>query len=186
MDEGQRISYETGLRSAVLAGDESAWRAWYDAHNADLRRYVHWRCGGIADLTDDVLQDAWLTAVRRIADFQPKLGSFGQWMNGIAAFTIKNHLRKLRRADVRQQMLVEVPAQESVISDDDRSWRIAKSLAEMPPRYEKVLRAKYLDERSVNDIAKEWNESPKAVESLLSRAREQFRNAFAGMDRRDD
>lgn len=185
MDDRQRIGYETGLRAAVLAGDEAAWRAWYDAHADGLRRYVLWRTGGIADLADDVLQDAWLTAVRRIGDFKPQAGGFRQWLNGIAAFTLKNHLRKRQRVVVRQQVLVEVPASDDTPSDPDRAWRIVKALAELPPRYERVLRAKYLDGRSVNDIAGEWNDSPKAVESVLTRARDQFRNAYERLSRAD-
>jgi RNA polymerase sigma-70 factor, ECF subfamily len=185
MDDRQRIGYETGLRAAVLAGDEAAWRAWYDAHADDLRRYVLWRCGGIADLADDVLQDSWLTAVRRIRDFHPSAGGFRHWINGIAAFTLKNHLRKRQWVSVRQQVLVEVPAASGPSTDDDRAWRTAKALAELPPRYERVLRAKYLDGRSVNDIACEWNESPKAVESVLTRARDQFRNAYERLGRTD-
>ncbi len=47
-----------------------------------------------------------------------------------------------------------------------------------PERYEAVLRAKYLDQQSVAAIAETWNETPKAVESLLTRAREAFRQAY--------
>lgn len=185
MDDRQRIGYETGLRSAVLAGDEAAWRAWYDAHSAGLRRYVLWRSGGIIELADDVLQETWMTAVRRIADFRPQTGGFRQWLFGIAAMMLKSHLRKHRRIAVRQQALVEIPACAEPI-DDDRGWRTAKALAEMPPRYEQVLRAKYLECRSVNDIAEAWNESAKAIESLLTRARDQFRNAYERLNRADD
>lgn len=183
MDDRQRIGYETGLRAAVLAGDEAAWRAWYDAHAQNLRRYVLWRCGSIADLADDVLQDTWLTAVRRIGEFQPKVSGFRQWINGIAAFTLKNHLRKLKRTSIRREALLEVPAISNSLADEDRAWRTAQALAELPPRYERALRLKYLDGLSVNDIACDWRESPKAVESVLTRAREQFRNAFERLGR---
>jgi DNA-directed RNA polymerase specialized sigma24 family protein len=37
---------------------------------------------------------------------------------------------------------------------------------------------KYLEGRSVADIAAERGESPKATESLLTRAREAFRQAY--------
>lgn len=185
MDERQRIVYETGLRAAVLAGDEAAWRSWYDAHSDRLRRYVHWRCGGMADLGDDVLQEAWLTAVRRIRDFQPGAGAFANWLFGIAAMTLKNHLRKQRRRLARKEPLIEDHAGAVVCAEGDTSWKTAQALAELPPRYERALRAKYLDGRTVNDIAVEWQESPKAVESVLSRARDQFRDAFQRLGRDD-
>ena len=42
--------------------------------------------------------------------------------------------------------------------------------------------AKYLDRMSVQAMAAAWNETPKAIESLLSRAREAFRTAYADDD----
>ncbi|HBI44343.1 MAG TPA: hypothetical protein DDY78_16050, partial [Planctomycetales bacterium] len=56
--------------------------------------------------------------------------------------------------------------------------RLAAALSALPDRYEAVLRAKYLDGRSVIDIAAESGETPKAIESLLSRARQAFRDAY--------
>jgi DNA-directed RNA polymerase specialized sigma24 family protein len=41
-----------------------------------------------------------------------------------------------------------------------------------------VLRAKYLEQRSVNDIALAWQQTAKAIESLLTRARLAFREQF--------
>ena len=55
-------------------------------------------------------------------------------------------------------------------SDRDRAGRrVARALAALPERYEAVLRAKYLDGQSVADIATAGGETPKAVESLLTR-----------------
>ena len=44
--------------------------------------------------------------------------------------------------------------------------------------YEAVLRAKYLDRQTVEEIAAARGETMKAVESLLSRARQAFREAY--------
>jgi DNA-directed RNA polymerase specialized sigma24 family protein len=41
-----------------------------------------------------------------------------------------------------------------------------------------VLRAKYVDQKSVAEIAREQGENSKAIESLLTRARCAFRDAF--------
>ena len=49
------------------------------------------------------------------------------------------------------------------------------SLLALPPERRRVLVDKYVEELSVVQIAARTGKSPKAVESLLSRAREQFR-----------
>ena len=85
MDGGERVGIELRRRAAVLAGDERAWREWYDATYDDLRAYAHWRCASLHQIADEVVQDTWLTAVRRARDFDPRKGSFRSWLFGIAA-----------------------------------------------------------------------------------------------------
>lgn len=188
MDSDDRVWREQGLRSAVLAGDERAWQAWYDASYERLYAYVSWRCAGLRDLADEVVQDTWLTAVRRIRSFDPRKGSFGGWLRGIAAHLLCNHLR--RRAHRHGESLnghtsAAAPA-EAALEQRELAERIAQALAELPARYERALQAKYVDERSVADLAADWQESPKAIESLLTRARQAFREAYQRREHKDD
>ena len=55
----------------------------------------------------------------------------------------------------------------------------------LPERHEAVLRAKYLDGRTVREIVADWGETEKAVESLLTRARDAFRAAYERSDHAD-
>lgn len=178
MSDRERVEREAGLRAAVLAGDETSWRVWYDASDSAVRRYLNWRCAGQVDLVEEVAQDAWLTAVRKIRTFDPNAGCFVAWVCGLAALILRNHLRKHHRQAARRRALVEVQAPSGESNNGDQSWFIAEALADLPPRHEQVLRAKYLDGQSVAEIAAQWHESPKAVESVLARARESFRTIF--------
>jgi RNA polymerase sigma-70 factor (ECF subfamily) len=179
MQSDERVWREKGLRSAVLAGDEQAWRVWYDAAFPELYAYAHWRCAGLRDLTDDIVQETWLTAVRRLRSFDPEQGSFHDWLRGIAANLLRNHWRQALRRNGRPRVShpSTAPA-DAALEERERAERIARTLTKLPERQEAVLRAKYLEGRSIADIAAEWGETPKAVESLLSRAREAFREAY--------
>jgi RNA polymerase sigma-70 factor (ECF subfamily) len=189
MDDGDRVGTELRRRAAVLAGDEAAWREWYDATYDGLRAYVHWRCGGLAQLVDEVLQDTWLTAVRRVRAFDPRRGSFQSWLTGIAANFVRNRLRMLsaERRRVAGGAVAHRAAPEGPVGDEvaERAIRVSRALAELDPRYEQVLRAKYLEQMSVRMIADAWRETPKAIESLLTRARQAFREAYEAV-RGDD
>ncbi|HEY1377533.1 MAG TPA: RNA polymerase sigma factor [Gemmataceae bacterium] len=178
--DGDRVGQETLLRAAVLAGDERAWRVWYNAAADGLRRYVHWRCGGLADLADEVVQETWLTAVRRLRAFRPERGPFAAWLCGIAANLLRNRLRR-RRAE---RLTVAVVAPDRIAACD-QAENVTRALAELPPHYERVLRAKYVDGLSVQAIAADWGESAKAVESLLTRARQAFREAYQSAESAD-
>ncbi len=178
MTSDERVWRERGLRDAVLAGDETAWRTLYQESFAALYAYVLWRCAGLRDAADEVVQETWLTAVRRVPRFDPARGAFARWLCGIAANHLRNHFRRerIRRISGRSRDPAGQPA------DPERAERIARALAALPERYESVLRTKYLDGRSVADIAAEGGESPKAVESLLTRARQAFRDAYGPED----
>src|SRR5438477_2456387 len=171
--DGDHVGHERRLRAAVLAGDEAAWQSWYDAATPGLRAYVHWRCAGLPDLADEVVQETWLTAVRRVRTFRPEAGPFAGWLCGIAANLIRNRLRRYRR----ERQIGFVPTANAGGSHD-KAEVVARALAELPPHYEQVLRAKYLDGLSVRAIADQSGDSPKAVESLLTRARQAFREAY--------
>ncbi len=168
---------ERGLRDAVLAGDAAAWRRWLDGTFAPVADYVRWRCGGLPDLADDVLQETWLTAARRLGSFDPARARFAAWVCGIAGNVVRNHLRARARDRRRTRPLADAP-EPAAAQPADEGERVAEALARLPERYERALRAKYLDRRSVAEIAAETGETEKAVESLLTRARQAFREAF--------
>lgn len=186
MHPSDRVRRERGLRGAVLAGDERAWRDWYEEHFADLYAYVLWRCAGLRDHADEVAQETWLTAVRRIRSFDPARGAFGGWLRGIAAHLLRNHFRREARRAARRQPLdgldAPAPAADAESEHRERAARVARALVALPERYEAVLRAKYLDGLSVAQIAAANGETPKTVESLLSRARLAFREFYLEME----
>ncbi len=179
MQSDERVWREAGLRSAVLAGDERAWRAWYDEAFPGLFAYVHWRCAGLRDLTDEIVQDTWLTAVRRIRSFDPRQGSFANWLRGIAANRLRSYWRQRHHRNGRLSDDHSIAARAYAgITQQEQAQHIAQTLAQLPERQEAVLRAKYLDGRTIAEIAEEWGETPKAVESLLTRARQAFREVY--------
>jgi RNA polymerase sigma-70 factor, ECF subfamily len=176
MQSNERVWREQVLRRAVLAGDEAAWRSWYEDEYAGLYAYVLWRCAGLRDHADDMVQETWLTAVRRIRRFDPAQGSFAGWLRGIAGNVLANHFRRHRRRRT-ESLNGHVPAPETDRQRREQAERIAQALSLLPQRYESVLRSKYVDGLTVADIAAASGESAKAVESLLTRARHLFREA---------
>jgi RNA polymerase sigma-70 factor (ECF subfamily) len=182
MLDADRIWRERGLRDAVLAGDETAWQTWYSETYAPLEAYIRWRCGNGRDLVEDVLQETWMIAIQDLRRFRPEAGSFQGWLRGIGANVIRNALRQRKRWEIHRQAHHREVSQCSSTDELERGPRIALALDGLPERYEMVLRAKYLEGRSVAAIAALWGETEKAIESLLSRARSAFKEAFLSQE----
>lgn len=168
---------EQALREAVLTGSEAAWRALYDEHFDALYSFVGHRVGRNTHRTDEVVQETWLVAVRRIADFNPVQGSFDAWLKGIASNVLKNHRRRWQR-DGRIQPLEVDQALPSSDEQSESGELMALALTALPVRYQAVLRAKYEERLSVAEIGKRWGSSVKSIESMLSRARQALRRAY--------
>ena len=83
MDFDREQPSEGVLKRGVLAGDTEAWRILYERTFRAIYGYVHFRSSRDSHLTDEVLQESWLVAVRRISRFDPKKGSFEAWMRGV-------------------------------------------------------------------------------------------------------
>jgi len=185
MTSDDRVQRERVLRGAVLAGDQRAWQAWYEESYEPLYAYVHWRSGGLGELAEEVVQETWLVAVRRVRAFDPGQGSFLAWLRGIAANVLRNRLRaraRVSRAEsLRGERESDAPVDAELIRRE-RAERIAAALADLPEHYEAVLRAKYLEGASVAEIAETAGQTSKAVESLLSRARQAFRERYQAIE----
>jgi RNA polymerase sigma-70 factor (ECF subfamily) len=185
MADPDRTDLETALRAAILAGDVSAWRAFYDSCFARVCAFVSKRVGGRPELAEDLVEECWLVAVRRIREFDPSRGSFAAWMRGIAENAVRNGLRRERRRS--HEPLLDDPeaAPTDTEGGADLSRRIDAVYEQLPPRYREILKAKYESRLAVAEIATRRGETRKTVESLLSRARAAFRKTFLRWDECD-
>ena len=186
MDHPEPVLRERALREAVLAGDAEAWKVFYDENFGPVFAYVHCRTGRRLEDTEEIVQETWLVAVRKIARFDPGRGGFEGWLRGIADNVLLNYRRRAARLprsldgageSIPRDLQASAGAPEGG-GREDLAEEIALALTGLPGRYQAVIRAKYQDELPVAKIAERWGESPKAVESLLSRARAAFRDAF--------
>jgi RNA polymerase sigma-70 factor (ECF subfamily) len=178
MGANDRIEREEMLRRAVLAGNERAWQAWYDESFDALYAFALWRSGGRREWADEIVQETWLTAVRQIRRFDPQKGDFLAWLRGLSVNVVRHHARKHERTVQRERAAARNGVHAASSADRDCQEQITATLDALPERQEQVLRAKYLDGLSVAQIAAQWNDTPKAVESLLTRAREAFRKLY--------
>ncbi|WP_207885282.1 RNA polymerase sigma factor [Pseudomonas sp. 30_B] len=101
---------DSELLSRLLAGDQQAFRTLVAAYQGAMRAVAIAIVGGAQ--ADEVVQDAWLAAVRNLDGFQGR-SSLKTWLLTITANTAKSRLRKVRR-DIS---LDDLPAPHGSIDD---------------------------------------------------------------------
>jgi RNA polymerase sigma factor (sigma-70 family) len=70
------------------------------------------------------------------------------------------------------------PLADEQLAQREQQRLTACALSALPPHWEQALRWKYTEELRVEEIARRMGLSPKATESLLSRARAAFRETY--------
>jgi RNA polymerase sigma-70 factor (ECF subfamily) len=184
------------VRDAILAGDEAAAEAFCRAHLDSLYEFVHYRLGSNPSQVEDVVQDTFVVAIEKLGEFDGH-STLHTWLCGIAKNKIRSFLRK-RSARSISDVLVEAdeeidailaqvarePLPEWVLEREETRELVGATLSSLPPAYRKVLVDKYVDERSVAQIAERASLSAKAAESRLHRARLAFVRVFELLARR--
>ena len=189
MDEHQAREVACGLRE----GRTDAWHALYDAFAARVWRGVARLLGPASADVADVVQETMLAAARSARTFDPAQGSLWAWLWGIARLQTALHFRKQQRHDrlkragdwlaasagrLDRWLDGSEAAPADLLEAAELALLVRLALAELPPAYESLLTAKYLDGEPVERIAARDGSTETAVRSKLARAREVFRAAF--------
>lgn len=134
---------------------------------------------------EDIAQQTFIIAAKRINKFDPHKGSFRLWLFGIAKNCYMKHTsKKIRHAHFD----INNPSMQSLAEPNAKCPEVIlvlETLARLSAKYCIVLEAKYLEKKTVNEIAHNQNTTPKAIESTLTRAREKFKQQYQTLLRRE-
>jgi len=129
--------------------------------------------GAPAADVDDLVQETLLHAWRNRRQFRSE-SSPATWVLSIAKNRVKMRLRSLgTRPSFAAIDREALPA--GVVRSPEAAAAVRRALDAIEPQYADVLERRYLEGRTVREIAEALDESEKAVESRLHRAREALR-----------
>ena len=180
------------LIAAMLRGDQAAFRQFFDGYFPRLYRFAIPRVGGDPDATKEVVQATLVKAIRNLAGYRGDAALFS-WLCQICRRQIVDHLRAHRRHADRIVLVEDSDEMRSVLesieapqSDEpahgygaEETRRLVQTVLDrLPARYGDVLEWKYIEGRSVEEIATELGVGHAAAQSLLARARVAFREAL--------
>src|SRR2546427_9309182 len=167
----------------TIMADQAGFRDWYELALPRVYRYLLARCGGDADLAEELTQQTFVEGVRRRANFDGRSDAV-TWLCGIGRHKLVDHYRRSGRDSQRQLRIVsqQSSGQSDVWSEHELRSGVEAALAELPGEQRVVMVLRYADQMPVREIASTIGRSEKATESLLSRAREAFRRAYGAPD----
>lgn len=180
----EAASEELRLISDVLRKDRKATAEFVARYVDSLYGYVRRRVMPRLELADDVVQEVFLAAWQGLGHFRGDASLQG-WLLGIARHKIEDYYRKrLREAewpegeDGSAADVAVIPLLDEELDRNSTGERVRRTMAALPETYSVALFWRYLEGRSVREIAQLTGKTEKAIERLLARARESFRRSW--------
>lgn len=157
-----------------FAGDPEAFARLVVEHQDRLCNFLHRYTRNRQD-AEDLAQDTFVKAYRNLHRYEHRT-SFSAWLYTIARRTVYNHHRDTRRTeelDFDVACTEDTPAASAEQAEQtDTVWHYVRQLKSP---YQEVVVLKYLEEMSIQDIARVLNRTQAGVKILLFRARHQLR-----------
>jgi RNA polymerase sigma-70 factor (ECF subfamily) len=187
---------DLALKGRVLRGDRDAAGVLCRRHLEPLYEFVHYRLGGDRSAVEDVVQDTFLVALESLGSFDGR-SSLSTWLCGIARNKIRGERRKRRPMALEDALAEAEPQIDAILADvareplpeevlDRQETRdlVGAALSSLPGEYRQALLSKYVEGRSVEELAASSGATFKAAESRLQRARVAFARVFELLARR--
>jgi RNA polymerase sigma-70 factor (ECF subfamily) len=173
----------------MLAGDEDAFERFFDAAYPVLYRFALARLGSDEDAAAEIAQAAICKAIGKLQTYRGEAALL-TWLCTFCRHELYAWFRR-HEGRVRVELLEDDPeiraalqslqiteGAESALDRARVASRVQRVLDHLPPHYAHALEWKYIDEIPVREIGIRLGLGIKAAESLLTRARGAFRDAF--------
>lgn len=180
------------LAKRILDGDRASFDVYFNTYYPRLFRFALPRLDHDRDLADDTAQLVLCQALSKLHTYRGEAPLFS-WLCTFCRYEVSKQRKARHRAQgdtplteddpgVRaalDSLLAQTSRDPDVALYQDEVRRLVKvAMDHLPSLYADALEAKYVRDMSVNEIAAQIGKSPKAAESVLTRAREAFRECF--------
>jgi RNA polymerase sigma-70 factor (ECF subfamily) len=174
----------------MLAGDEPAFDAFFEEASRGLFRFAMRRLDNQVEAAEEIVQLTLTRAFKSLHTYRGEAALF-TWLCAICRREIGAHWRRKQRLAREVALVDEDPAVRAVLDgrafeaeataaqQGDTAQRVQAALESLPEKYSDVLEWKYMEELPVEEVGRRLGLGLKAAESLLVRARQAFRSAFA-------
>jgi RNA polymerase sigma-70 factor (ECF subfamily) len=168
----------------VLKGNKQAYLEIVDAYSPTLRAYFASRVGDPATV-DDLVQETFI-AVYQALDRFDRSRNFNAWIRGVAHKRLMMYFRSLYAREkamqsVRLEILDELsPALRAMESEDDgeRIGILRRCINKLPERANAIVRERYYQRESVQDMARRRETTESGISSALYRIKQKLRQCI--------
>lgn len=187
----EAILNDSALVQGLREQDPAAVKHLSDCFLPSVWRFVYVKVNRDRHLAEDIVSETVLALVKAVADTKTDILNPGAWLRSVASNKVTDHFR----AAARVQHLIDEAKQSAPVSDDidaaalqeqsERRGEVRDVMDQLSDQHRMVLEWKYIETLSVRVMAERLDITEKAVESILFRARRDFRERMMRVDSRE-
>ena len=186
----QTYATDLALVQAILARDRKATARFVELHSKRVHAYVWRRLTPRVAMVDDIVQEVFLGSWRALNSYTGQ-APLENWILSIARFKVEDYYRQSLSkplADIETEPETMALASnvdfDGDIDDLRNATRAVEVLEGLSYEYTLVLRWRYWEGQPAKAMAAASGRTEKAIERLLSRAREQFKLRWMAQERK--
>jgi RNA polymerase sigma-70 factor (ECF subfamily) len=167
--------YDDRLQVEAAQRDPSRFADLYEENFHRVYAYVARRAGD-RQLAEDLTADVFREALGGIQKFEYRGVPFAAWLFGIASRVLSDHWKRAGKE-------VGDPAPDANASDSgdiERTAMLFQLVDRLPEAQFRVIHMRFVEQKSIREIAGELDRSEGAVKQLQLRAIENLRAAMEG------
>lgn len=170
---------EKALVRRMLAGDAAAMEELADGWFPGLYRFALARLHGDSELAREIVQATVCKALAKLETWRGE-AALATWLCACCNNEIRMHFRRKKGApqmvELEDDGYADGAAPDPERREEARLVHAALDL--LPPHYARALEWKYVERLPVQEIAERLRLKIKAAESVLTRARQAFREVY--------
>jgi len=176
-DQQSQRNGDLQLLTELKAGKPKAVKEWFRLYHGRLLQLILRRVSSEKD-AEELAQDTFLSCLKHLPLFRGE-SSIWTWMCRISQHEVADYYRKrYAKKFIHFFPLSELLVLESLADSHEISQKVRQVLQQMANENREILLMKYVDRKKVKQIARDLGKTVKAVESLLFRARLEFRHLY--------
>jgi RNA polymerase sigma factor (sigma-70 family) len=184
---------DSDLVERLRERDPAAFQCLAERYLPSVWRFVYTRVDGDSHIAEDIVSETVLSLVRAVSEeSSAAIENPGGWLRSVANHKVQDHYRAVARV---RHLIDDAKNDPGSGEQDDpaktqeqqeRRAEVRRAMDELSDQYRSAIEWKYLDGLSVREIAEQWETTEKAVESILFRARREFRMKLLKTDIADE
>lgn len=168
--------------------DKDKFALLVERYEQKLLRYIKRLTGHYNDQAEDILQEVFIKIYRNLNNFDPSL-KFSSWAYRIAHNESINHIRKKKETtpietdDTETANLINILESDTNIQEEtsqkELATKIRQVIYKLPKKYRDVIILYYLEDKDYQEISDILKKPTGTVGTLLSRAKDKFKQLYS-------